>query len=286
MSVLQGVNYDHNFPCFNSNQMCQLSIYDGDDTAHEEVVFEVVDDTAHEDETTAAMLQIPAKELLKSMLPRDCLLTFGYIRENAFKQNDLNITVSIIHYIAIFAFYSRGALYQYTSDFDRNGIVYAIATHYGLTKWDNPARQDLIRIDSSGWSSGRIENVLNRRKPRNACYSANKTHSWFSIDFGEQKKIKPTHYTLRDACYCCGAYLQEWNLEGSNDGQIWDVLRKHCDDTHLHSINATHTWTVNGNEYYQMFRIIMTGQNSFGMWQLHCSGFEIYGYLTHLLYKQ
>eukprot|EP01083_Nonionella_stella_P285403 971439_1 len=113
MSVLQGVNYDHNFPCFNSNQMCQLSIYDGDDTAHEEVVFEV-DDTAHEDETTAAMLQIPAKELLKSMLPRDCLLTFGYIRENAFEQNNLNIPVSIVNYIIVFAFMSAESSEMYS----------------------------------------------------------------------------------------------------------------------------------------------------------------------------
>eukprot|EP01083_Nonionella_stella_P095038 266732_1 len=222
---------------------------------------------------------VSMKELLQSILPHYHVLTFGYIRENTLRlQNKLNIPTSIITYIAVFAFY--GPRYQYKSDFDRNGIVNAIATHYGQTQWANPAKQGLIAIKSSGWEDGNIEDVLSRTKVMGDCGSSNTKHSWLSIDFGAKKKIKPSHYTLRHDGWN-GGYLRKWHFEGSNDGINWNVLMEHHNDKNLNSPYATHTWAIDGNGYYQMFRIFMTGINSTRQCYLSCSGFEIYGYLTH-----
>eukprot|EP01083_Nonionella_stella_P119376 356792_1 len=225
-------------------------------------------------DTWNALAQIPIKELSDSLAPQYYLVTFGYIRN---KHN--NMPISIINYIAIFAFYAPS--YEYKSDFDTNGIVYAIATHYGQTKWTNPGKQGLIRIKSSRWLDGNIEDVLSRTKAASWCSSSSFTNAWLSIDFRAKKKIKPSHYTLRNDCG--GFYLRKWNFEGSNNGTDWTVLREHDNDTSLNSAYDTHTWAINVDQYYQMFRIFMTGEDSSNMyWYLSCSGFEIYGHLSDL----
>eukprot|EP01083_Nonionella_stella_P095042 266740_1 len=224
--------------------------------------------------------KISPKELLKSIVPHHCLLTFGYMRENTY--NRALIPLSIMNYITIFAFCSPP--YQYESDFDENGIVYAIATNYGLFPWVNPATQGLITIQSSAWSSGggKIEDVLARTKVDGYHGSCNTKHTWLSVDFGAKKAIKPSHYTLRNDG-SKGYYLRKWNLEGSNDGLRWNALIKHENDINLNSAYATHTWSIDSDEYYRMFRILMTGENSGFTWHLVCSGFEVYGHLTDVL---
>eukprot|EP01083_Nonionella_stella_P041021 111251_1 len=227
---------------------------------------------------------LSGKQSVEAMFPDQTLLTFGYIRENASEDNiakkaDMDIPTVIIHYIAIFAFYP---LYEYRSDFDTNGIVYAIATHHGHKQWQNPAKQGLIRIKSSGWVRDNIEGVLARTIKGNGHYhSFNTMHSWLCIDFGANKKVRASRYTLRHGG-TRGLYLRDWNLEGSNDGTNWCALIQHENDTHLNSEYCTHTWAISVCEYYQMFRIFMTGENSMGYWYLSCSGFEMYGHLTHV----
>eukprot|EP01083_Nonionella_stella_P153532 493418_1 len=226
--------------------------------------------------------RIPIQELLKSVARPQILLTVGYIRD---LENEFIIPISIMNYIVISAFYAP--LYEYKSDFDSNGIVYAIATRYGQTQWQNPAKQHLITIKSSPhcrWRYGNIEDVLSRTNVKGDCCSDDRLHGRINIDFGAQKKIKPSHYTLRhDGAngYC----LRTWNFEASNDGTNWYVLRKHANDTNINSQYGTHTWTIDVEEYYQMFRIQTTAQSSSSgrFWLLPCGGFEIYGHLivTH-----
>eukprot|EP01083_Nonionella_stella_P301989 1039200_1 len=52
------------------------------------------------------LVRMSMKNLLESVLPPQTLLSIGYIRENAFKQNNLNIPISIVNYIILFAFLS------------------------------------------------------------------------------------------------------------------------------------------------------------------------------------
>eukprot|EP01083_Nonionella_stella_P268453 907534_1 len=206
----------------------------------------------HDDQRRSMILKlarnaIPIKQLSQSIAPHEMLLCFGYIRENA-----CTIPTSITHYIAIFAF--NIPLYEYKSDFDTNGIVYGIGTQYGQTEWSNPAKQNLITLKSSEWGHYcDIKDVLSRTKVEKGCCSWCNEHSWISIDFGSKKKIKPSRYTLRHHAIPDN-YLRNWHFEASNDGTNWNVLREHENDTNLNSPNATHTWTIDVDEYYQMFR--------------------------------
>eukprot|EP00483_Globobulimina_turgida_P008974 UN08992 len=170
------------------------------------------------------------------------------------------------------------ARFVYKADFDGNGICYGLGSNYGKTQWSNPANKGLIRLKSTGWGTycGAIENVVGRSDVKYNCTKSVK-HAWISIDFGPKLKIKPSHYTLKhdgDNCY----YLKTWNFEGSNDENNWKVLKKHENDRNLNKAFATHTWTIDTDEYFQMFRIYMVGKNTSGEWGICCSGFEIYGH--------
>eukprot|EP01083_Nonionella_stella_P055985 147639_1 len=53
-------------------------------------------------DTDDVFTRMSTKELLSSIFAEQTVLTFGYIRKN---QKEINIPISIIHYVAIFAFY-------------------------------------------------------------------------------------------------------------------------------------------------------------------------------------
>ena len=91
-------------------------------------------------------------------------------------------------------------------------------------------------------------------------------------------KVKPTAYTLRHDDSGC-FYLRHWNFEGSADGNNWDIIKQHRNDTSISQAKQSKTWTVDGNKYYTMFRIHCTGYNSDGCYYISCHGFELYGHL-------
>eukprot|EP01083_Nonionella_stella_P267383 903339_1 len=129
------------------------------------------------------------------------------------------------------------------------------------------------------WQNGKCAfSVGGRRKCLLWRKGSNIPNAWISFNFGEKKKIKPSHYTLRHHSWNWG-YLRHWNFEGSNDGTHWKRLRRHSNDESLNIPHDTHTWEIDADEYYQMFRIFMTHTNNIGLWNVVCAGFEIYGHL-------
>ena len=74
------------------------------------------------------------------------------------------------------------------------------------------------------------------------------------------------------------AQLRSWNFEGSKNGLNWICLREHKGDKSLQEKHDTKTWEIdNAIDFYQYFRIKMTGTDSSLTWFIFCSGFEIYG---------
>eukprot|EP01083_Nonionella_stella_P188595 695489_1 len=77
-------------------------------------------------------------------------------------------------------------VFVYKSDFDRNGICYAIGSNYGQKQFSNPHTQGLVTVKSSKWCSGwkPVEQILGRVEQPFYCYSSDIQNSWFSVDFG------------------------------------------------------------------------------------------------------
>jgi len=52
---------------------------------------------------------------------------------------------------------------------------------------------------------------------------------WFSVDLRD-KRLRPTHYTLRHYNSWDTEALRNWVFEASNDGQKWAVIKDHVND--------------------------------------------------------
>ena len=152
----------------------------------------------------------------------------------------------------------------------------AIGTNFGRNEFKTPT--NLITLKSSPWDHGNIEDIISRNR-MSYVNTENTKNSFISLEFRDHK-ICPTAYTLRRSRNTL-QILRNWNLEGSNDGEKWDVLSAHVNDESLDTKNVSNTWEIKKcNEFYKIFRIYQTNKNSFLLWYLMCTGFEIYGHLA------
>jgi len=165
----------------------------------------------------------------------------------------------------------------YKRDFDGYGIVYWLATSCGTNNWMNPVQLNLISIRSSGFmhDSSPPQSIVGLESVR--CVTKPIKHAWIVIDFKDYA-IKPSAYTLRHYSSWDTEALRNWRFEGSCDGDTWNIIKEHRNDSSLNFKGQSYTWYLkNVNQYYQMFRIFQFDKNSNQHYYLACSGFEIYG---------
>ena len=171
--------------------------------------------------------------------------------------------------------------FKYESDYDKYGICYFFGTNYGqnVNKWINPVKSGKIKVSTSGWDCGSVEDIVGREAV--CSRSSSKENAWIIIDFGRDKNIKPTYYTLRHWTINQW-YIKNWNLMGSVDGKKWVLIKKHSYwFSPFKKPKQSLTFRIEGcDDYYQMFKIQMTSTNSGDTWRICVTGFEVYGYLT------
>eukprot|EP01084_Bolivina_argentea_P249432 417548_1 len=173
----------------------------------------------------------------------------------------------------------------------RNGICYQLGTDFGRNGWRNPGKKGLIKLNSSGWAVGSINDFVGITS--SASYAKDVNNSFISIDFGPNLRIQPTTYTLRHFSTEDAYFLRNWMLCGSNDGTNWDPIKIHENDKSFIAKGQTHSFQIiyisESSPYYRYFKIQMIGKNSGKGWSIGSSdwcicttGFEIYGYLSGL----
>ena len=180
----------------------------------------------------------------------------------------------------ICAYYGSEKEFVYEGDYDGNGIIHWVGTHYGEEKeWANPAQRGLIRVESSGWEYGSVEAMVGNKACR-SCSSDKQGGAWASIEFVDDVMVKPTRYTLAHWTWNDFNYLRNWVFEGSSDGEQWTLIKQHSDDRALSWPGQSHTWsTPNVDAYFNRFRVRMTGEDSDGRWFLTAHALEIYGFV-------
>jgi len=166
--------------------------------------------------------------------------------------------------------------FVYQEDFDQNGILYWLGTNGKTKPWSNPSHLKEVKLESSPLmrDSKDVSAIVGREAVR--CVTKPVDKSWFQIDF-LHRKIKPKHYMLRHYITWDSEAMRNWKFEGSNSGDKWDLLREHVKDESLCAKGQSHTWELDTQEFYSMFRILQTGVNSNQHNYLALSGFEIYG---------
>ena len=107
----------------------------------------------------------------------------------------------------------------------------------------------------------------------------NDSDAWLCLDF-KDKKVNPSHYSLKS--YPGGnVNIINWNIEGSNDGEKWEILDSQRDSSALTSSNAEVTFEMknkpHNDEYYRYLRIHQTGQNNNNDYRMIISSIEYFG---------
>jgi hypothetical protein len=161
---------------------------------------------------------------------------------------------------------------------DENGIVYYLGTNKYRQSWSNPMDGGHVEVKASSLQgdSKPLNAVVGREAVRFLTQPEEK--SWVMIDF-KDRRIRPTHYSLRHYASADLEALRLWNFEGSADGAKWDVLIKHENDTNLDAKGKWFTWEIKTTSFYRYFRLFQTGKNSNNQLYLACSGFDVYGSL-------
>ena len=178
----------------------------------------------------------------------------------------------------------------YERDGDVHGLFHYLGTRGGAQPWENPCTDGLVTVSSSSLSEQSRSCTALVHIERRLCCTRDEPHSWFCIDL-HRACFRPSHYTLQATARCAPRH---WKLEGSSDGEQWDVLDEHSDDNTLdvhsgnntlpHSTCTTHTWSVQPTtsaqgRWHRYFRIQQTGVNSDGNHRFRLFPMELYGEL-------
>lgn len=180
----------------------------------------------------------------------------------------------------------------FSAPFDTNGALYFIATSSptasptssqgGRRPYVNPHDAGEV-VSSASSESGEYDAkafVQHVHADPLSNYTNNQPSSWMAVDLGEDRSLVANYYCLRTD-EAQGFKLRSWELQGSNDGADWTVLRSHEDDTSLPTQPMSlFAWPVEAaGRAFRHFRILQTGEDSERELHLTCAGIELYGYL-------
>lgn len=175
---------------------------------------------------------------------------------------------------------SYGRLFQWSSDFDKKGVLYYLGTHEYRTEWQNPLIAKLVDVTWSSLEKGRPPAIFEREPSE--CWTQDVPSSWFTVDLGVGRSLRITAYTLRHGGGTKQDLIRNWTLKGSADGKEFTTLMRHKDDESLSTPFATMTWTISGvSQAYRFFKVIQTGHNSSKHNFLSIGGVELYGELIY-----
>lgn len=142
-----------------------------------------------------------------------------------------------------------------------------ILTSLGQGNPMNALNKGIIDIKASSTNSSsddrQPKNVLNYENDTYIFHSDNHPDSWLCIDF-LGRKVKPSHYSMKSHGYGKNnTQPQNWDLQGSNDYNLWDPLDSRRGETCLSDSSSSNTFEIrNAQKYYRYLRIQQKGKNT------------------------
>ena len=185
-------------------------------------------------------------------------------------------------------------VFKYTYDFDENGALYYIGTLGKKQIYCNPHELNLVTAFASNLSKGEISDFVGRNLVN--LRTENEEFSFFGVDLGQNRKLIPTAYSIRNRNSSTHVLLC-WELEGSNDKINFEILDRRIFRSDNYEMNkklerernllikpgCTSTWGISKKirekfpEGFRYFILKQIDKNSNGSYNLTNSGFELYG---------
>jgi hypothetical protein len=150
----------------------------------------------------------------------------------------------------------------------------------------NVHEHDVVHITASPALYGAPQNVADLEI--DSCYFSNfrgadqdippVANNWICYDFCGIT-VMPTHYTIRSLYYGKrgGTNLKSWFLDGSIDGQCWEIFDRKDNTSKLDGKGIVKTFKIPRRLECRFLRLINIGRNHAGTDALCLSSFEIFG---------
>ena len=131
--------------------------------------------------------------------------------------------------------------------------------------WGNP----IVIVDPLRNSSKEIDNFASVNT---------ELHAYFTIQY-TSFILSVSNYTIRTRTDNINEHFpNSWDVEGSNDGQSWNLIHYINNTEQLSYVSASHTYPTIDSNYYSFFRFKMTNITSAkSSWIFHVSKVEFFG---------
>ena len=173
--------------------------------------------------------------------------------------------------------------FTYSSNGDTKGVVYWCGTEKLAQSFVSPGLKSApftISVTLSSNLPGTPTYYALDRDANTIVHTAAQPNSSVILDFGADKLMKPTDYTLRGRSDANTNHPRNWEIQGSADGLTnWITLDTQTNNTSV-GLGTYYKGTCTATEAYRYLRILQTGINSSGTEYLVLSELEFYGYLT------
>lgn len=161
------------------------------------------------------------------------------------------------------------------------GFLWWIGSQGGTTEFQNPhiAGYVVASRSAEAGSFGPVSAFTGREVTN--MHTDNIANAWLSVDLGEHRSIRASHYCLRTRqAYAASHSLRNWVLESSVNTVDWITISTHINDTSLSEAAITGCWHIDTAVSARAFRVRQTGPNSNNQNFLVSSGIEFYGHAT------
>mmetsp|Transcript_12795 Transcript_12795/g.29799 ORF Transcript_12795/g.29799 Transcript_12795/m.29799 type:complete len:889 (+) Transcript_12795:1-2667(+) len=101
--------------------------------------------------------------------------------------------------------------------------------------------------------------------------------AWIALDFGPGNFWLPRSYCLRHGGRSLDDALSHWRLEGCTDGVSWKKLDEHSGEAPFGRGGGRQSWNIDVNNPIRHVRLVLTGRNLSGRFDLCLAGLELYG---------
>jgi len=180
----------------------------------------------------------------------------------------------------------------FTTPFDKKGAIYWVGTYGHTEAFENPQLTGLIYLEISTLYRGHLLHLTSYAEQTTAAdriaaatYTNNAARSWIIVDFGPDRRLRPSYYCLKHGASGIGNAIRNWMLEGKEDEDgEWVLLREHKNDTSMReepqSVAAYEiSKDATKSSFFRIFRLTQTGRNSGNNDCLFIGGIDFYGIL-------
>uniref|UniRef100_A0A7S1IZ30 PUM-HD domain-containing protein n=1 Tax=Eutreptiella gymnastica TaxID=73025 RepID=A0A7S1IZ30_9EUGL len=167
--------------------------------------------------------------------------------------------------------------YEYCSPHDGNGIVYSLGLDKGGGAWNNPVDTKALRVCASSLQGGNLSCTVDHDLNGVLFQSDDQPFSWVIFDF-QECSVRPNYYTIAHRSAVYAFFMRSWQLEGSSDNSVWQILSRHNHDESLNPNSLVAAWALHAKAFYRYIRIVLDPNgNNEGGHALLFNCFDIYG---------